>query len=1013
MESIKEIISGYEGDEEAEKIMEFLKIKAPLLLFLCTTPVMLVYTLIALKFKSDFKPNTMTGIMIVVMQSILRSPHTYQENILEALGKLKELSYIGTVKRQVLFTEDDFRQVNLKPVEATDLAILAPGGIYRKLFQGIHLLYFQHQSIQEMLTSFYILGLDLKSFKKFVDKHLHTGHFVLIRKIMCGLLLNSTIYEAAGILLGEIKDLKKKQNILKRSLQFQLQKISNESDRLELFTALNEAKDGMSDIVKSSFDKIDMSRYPLSISDAHVIGSVASYCTLLTMNFIECDLKSASLQTLASGLKGSNLKIMKLRLDRNKNMGVEGLSSVGQILSNQSCVEELNLSYCNLSSDQLQAFKLSLGNNTEVINLQLYHNINMGVEGLSSVGQILSNQSCVEEVNLGYCNLSSDQLQTFKLSLGNNTEITQLRLNRNKNMGVEGLSSVGQILSNQTCVEELDLIYCNLSSNQLQAFNSSLGSTKIDWLGLDEDRTANHEDIVAVANLLPNVNEMLGLQGWKIADEDKELLQNQLDEIGSEELKIRLSGRTLKNQRRSDDATTDVIFERTITSEVDFGPTSPHGSLENTEENAETLREDRNPRSELLLTEEEVTEQAAKPTQHTLPQIENVFSQRSGSDILLTWDEVSDSNILYNVDIFCDDVKLRETHTTEIPQYRMKSPTLGKTYRFQVWAKDEWGNIGYKTQSKNVIKAKNIGVEGDTIDINECKVTFPDGTFIEQTKVWMSVRLDNSICPAQYVAITPVLDISAGSPLRKNAIVQMESWRLQLKKEDVDILHFTNDTDWNIIKPDLVSFDRTIEFRCQEFSRVIAAIKRWFYAPVLKENFLYTMGHNRICITFFSLSELVEKSIITYYESRGAQPVPTRFNQVILRHGDRIHLKLRIEGGPGELHFNEPNGHRFSVDDDFLTASRHDFEFLPNLQRYPEIVIKCEMEKNEDEINRKVIKFTFPLKPPERRGPPPINFAGANIGNLHLPERGNQNNQQMGQNEQEEAGAVGGNQAIE
>nr|XP_039259866.1 uncharacterized protein LOC120336279 isoform X2 [Styela clava] len=87
-----------------------------------------------------------------------------------------------------------------------------------------------------------------------------------------------------------------------------------------------------------------------------------------------------------------------------------------------------------------------------------------------------------------------------------------------------------------------------------------------------------------------------------------------------------------------------------------------------------------------------------------LPQIENVSSQRSGSDILLTWNAVSDRNVLYNIEIFCDDVKLGETHTAEVPQYRMKSPTLGKTYCFQVWAKDEWGNSGIKTQSKNVIK---------------------------------------------------------------------------------------------------------------------------------------------------------------------------------------------------------------------------------------------------------------------------------------------------------------------
>ncbi|XP_077966350.1 uncharacterized protein LOC120336058 [Styela clava] len=499
MDSIKEIISGYEGNEEAEKIIEFLKIEAPALLLLCTTPVMLVYTLIALKFKSDFKPNTMSGIMIVVMQSILRSPHTHQEITMEVLDKLKELSYIGTLKQRVLFTEDDFRQVHLKPEEATDLAILAPGGIY------------------------------------------------------------------------QIQDLEEKRDILKKSLQLQLNKRSNKSDLLELFAALNEAKSGMSDIVKSSLDKINMYDHPLSISDVHVIGSVAYYCTSLIMDFRRCDLKSSSLQTLASGLKGSNVKIMELELSGNTNMGVEGLSTVGQILSNQSCVEYLGLSYCNLSSDQLQALKSSLGT-TEIMKLGLSGNTNMGVEGLSTVGQILSNQSCVEDLELSDCNLSSDQLQAFKSSLGN-TEIKQLGLYENTNMGVEGLSSVGQILSNQSCVKYLGLGNCNLSSDQLQAFKSSLGNTEV-------------------------LEIRLGMQ---------------------------LLDRTLKSQSKSADATTNVFSKQlpTTTSKAEF--VSPYDSFENTGENVETLQEIRGPRSELPLSEEEaeqsdkeVTEQFAKRTQHTL-----------------------------------------------------------------------------------------------------------------------------------------------------------------------------------------------------------------------------------------------------------------------------------------------------------------------------------------------------------------------------------------------------------
>ncbi|XP_077969587.1 uncharacterized protein LOC120332063 [Styela clava] len=974
MESIKEIISGYEGNVEAEKIMEFLKIKAPLRLLLCTTPVMLVYTLIALKFKSDFKPNTITGIMTVVMQSILRSSHTHQENIIEVLGKLKELSYIGTVERRVLFTENDFRQVNLKPEEATDLAILAPGGIYRKLLQGIHLLYFQHQSIQEMLTSFYILGLDLKSFDQFVDKHLHTGHFVLIRKMMCGLLLNPTVYEEAGDLLGEIKDVKEKRDILKKSLQLQLEQLlwpsRTKSDLLEFFTVLNEAKDGMSDIVKSSLNKIHMSEHPLSISDAHVIGTVASYCTSLEMNFNKCDLKSASLQTLASGLKGSNVKIKDLRLIGNENMGVGGLSSVGQILSNQSCVELLNIGNCNLSSDQLQAFKSSLGNNTEIKWLYLGGNTSMGVEGLSSVGQILSNQSCVELLNLQKCNLSPDQLQAFKSSLGNNTEIDHLDMSE----------------------------------------------------GIFEQRIANHEDIVAVANLLPNVTKQLRLIYWNITYEDEKILQNQLNEIGSEKLEIKLSGRkTLKSQRKPADEATNVTLKQnpTLSSESEFGTTSRLSKSESTEENVEISKEVKSPRSELLMTEKgaeqsdkEVTEQAAKPAQHSLSQIENVSSQRSGSDILLTWNEVPDSNVLYNIEIFCDDVKLGETHTTEISQYRMKSPILGKTYRFQVWAKDKWGNSGLKTQSKNVIKSENIEVVGGSMRLNECKVTFPSGTFGKQTKVWMSVGIDNSICPEEYIGITPVFDISADSQFLKDAIVQIQSWCVGLEKDKIDILHFSSKTDWDIINPDRITENNSIEFRCKEFSPFTVAIKwlLWLLGKqeVIVDNCLYILNRNELHFTFFNKCDTAETKIRSHFRELGAQLAPIWFNPFSLKTDDRLRLELQIDQGQEDLRFNMPH-EEFVCNNIFLTAPRHNltFRLLPNLQEYPERLIVCRVLKND--VLHEMKDFVFPLQPAGGNRPgqqTTIYYGDFHVdGNMNMMEQGNNRQQhvQDAQIEQREA----------
>ncbi|XP_077965923.1 uncharacterized protein LOC144418862 [Styela clava] len=341
----------------------------------------------------------------------------------------------------------------------------------------------------------------------------------------------------------------------------------------------------------------------------------------------------------------------------------------------------------------------------------------------------------------------------------------------------------------------------------------------------------------------------------------------------------------------------------------------------------------------------------------------------------------------------------------------MKSPTLGKTYRFQVWAKDELGNSGIKTQSRNVIKLVNVEVTGGSMRLNECKITFLSGTFNKQTKVWMSVGIDNSLCPKGYIGITPVFDISADSEFLKDAIVQIQSWCVGLEKDKIDILHFSSKTDWDIINPDRITEDNSIEFRCREFSPVMAFIKWLLFGTVelLMEHRLYILNKNQFHFAFFTCGETVQNAVRHYYKDLGAQLAPFHLPQILLQIGDRVHMKLRIDRGPENLHFDFPDGHTFLVDKKFLRKQRNVYtvNLFPVLDEYPQRNIRYEMDKDGDEPEICNRNFDFPLE--ERRGPPPINFAGANIGNLHLPERGNQNNQQMGQNEQGEPGAVGGN----
>nr|XP_039259850.1 uncharacterized protein LOC120336267 [Styela clava] len=349
----------------------------------------------------------------------------------------------------------------------------------------------------------------------------------------------------------------------------------------------------------------------------------------------------------------------------------------------------------------------------------------------------------------------------------------------------------------------------------------------------------------------------------------------------------------------------------------------------------------------------------------------------------------------------------------------MKSPTLDKKYRFQVWAKDELGNSGIKTQSKNVIKSENVGVAGGSMRLNECNVTFPSGTFNKQTKVWMSVGIDNSICPKEYIGITPVFDISADSEFLKDAIVQIKSWCIGLEKDKIDILHFSSKTDWDIIKPDRITKDNSIEFRCRKFSLFTVAMNwlKWLIGKqqVIVDNCLYISNKNEFHFTFYNKCETAETSIRSHYRELGAQLASIWFNPVALKTNDRLHLDLQIIRGRENLRFD--HRHReFICDQIFLTAERCKLTFFlnPKLPKYPERVIKCEVTINH--ILHDSQKFSFPLelKDENKPAPPPFVFHGDfNVGgDVDMMGQGNEHRQQHLQDARNEQRAADENIGI-
>ncbi|XP_077973567.1 uncharacterized protein LOC120337783 [Styela clava] len=361
-ESIMEIMEGYLGADDAQETMQYLQTESPAQLALCSIPVVLVYTLIGLKTESTYKPTTMTGIMTLVLLNILRSPHTHQENVLEVTEKLMELSYTGTMEGRVLFTNEEIKSVGLDPTDASDLVIFAPEKCQYSLASKDNVMFFPHQSIQELLAAFYIAKMNVASFRKTVVNVLNTPQMSVIRRLLYGVVLDEEVYTVLnGLFQGMIVDIDEKKAILHKNFHDLLQSIYDSTDLLEILYSLYEAKNGMDNIAKSSLNDVELHGLSLTMSDMHVIGTVISRSIYLKrLIFHSCNLELQSMKVLSLLLEGSALNVSELWLSRNPNMGVDGLKIVGQLCVNLN-VEKLGIGLCGLNKSHFESLQSTLG----------------------------------------------------------------------------------------------------------------------------------------------------------------------------------------------------------------------------------------------------------------------------------------------------------------------------------------------------------------------------------------------------------------------------------------------------------------------------------------------------------------------------------------------------------------------------------------------------------------------------------------------------------------------------
>ena len=135
------------------------------------------------------------------------------ENV-EVLHKIMKMAYEGMKDGRMTFEEKHLSQCELTVDQVADLMRKVPGGSIN-FFEGVEILIFSHQTLQEFLSACYISKIDQsfrsrithRDFKSTVRKHFGEdwgeSHWITVIQYLYGIMFNSEVKFDKGLLKGK------------------------------------------------------------------------------------------------------------------------------------------------------------------------------------------------------------------------------------------------------------------------------------------------------------------------------------------------------------------------------------------------------------------------------------------------------------------------------------------------------------------------------------------------------------------------------------------------------------------------------------------------------------------------------------------------------------------------------------------------------------------------------------------------------------------------------------------
>ncbi|XP_077965900.1 uncharacterized protein LOC120338710 [Styela clava] len=139
------------------------------------------------------------------------------------------------------------------------------------------------------------------------------------------------------------------------------------------------------------------------------VGTVVSKCQVKELKSQNCNLTAEGIKAFKENTRNAKLNILDISL--NKNLGIAGFGEVGTVVS-KCQVKELEAWDCNLTAEEIKAFKENT-RNAKLDKLTISLNKNLGTAGFGEVGLVVS-KCQVKEFNAQGCNLTAEEIRAFK-----------------------------------------------------------------------------------------------------------------------------------------------------------------------------------------------------------------------------------------------------------------------------------------------------------------------------------------------------------------------------------------------------------------------------------------------------------------------------------------------------------------------------------------------------------------------------------------------------------------------